>query len=316
MDTMNRDTMNTETMRAIRAHIRGGAESLHLEQAPIPVPADDEALVQVHAAAITYDELLWDQSWTRNGIDRTPIIPSHEISGTVAGVGAAVTDLSIGEDVYGLIEFDRNGGAAEYVTVRAADLAGKPASVDHVHAAALPLAALTAWQALCDHARLQAGESVLVLGGAGGVGGYVVQLAHHFGARVSATVRSSDTSEYVRELGADEVMVQAATGLFDVVIDTVGGSALAGAYSLVRDGGRLITLSAPPSPELRQGRNLRDEFFEVRPDRAELEQLAALVDGGTLRPQVGETFELAQAAAAYADRGRHGGRGKTVLVIR
>jgi NADPH:quinone reductase-like Zn-dependent oxidoreductase len=307
--------MGMDTMQAIRAHVRGGADRLVLEEAPIPVPAADEALVEVHAASITYDELLWDESWTRDGVDRTPIIPSHEVSGAVAAVGSAVTGLPVGQEVYGLIEFDRDGAAAEFVAVRADDLAGKPTTIDHVHAAALPLAALTAWQALFDHAHIEAGDSVLVLGGAGGVGAYVVQLAHHFGARVTATVRTSDSADYVTGLGADDVVVGPATGSFDVVIDTVGGATLAAAYPLVRDGGDLITLSAPPDPALSQGRNVRDEFFVVRPDRDELNQLAALIDNGSLKVQVGETFPLAQAAKAYADRGRHGGVGKTVLVV-
>ena len=305
-----------DTMRAVRAHRRGGAEQLTFERAPIPVPADDEVLIAVHAAAITYDELSWDESWTRAGVDRTPIIPSHEVSGTVAAVGAAVTDLSVGQDVYGLIEFDRDGAAADYVTAPANEIAAKPASIDHVYAAALPLAALTAWQALADHAQLVADESVLVLGGAGGVGAYVVQLAKHLGARVTVTVRDGDTEAYVRTMGADEVFVGTARGAFDVVVDTVGGPALAAGYSLVRDGGRLITLSAPPGPELRQGRNLRDEFFVVRPNRAELEELARLVDAGVLTALVGETFDLERTQQAYQDRGRHGGPGKTVLIVR
>jgi NADPH:quinone reductase-like Zn-dependent oxidoreductase len=305
-----------QSMQAIRAHARGGAEMLRLEQAPTPAPAADEALISVRAAAITYDELLWDESWSRNGVDRTPIIPSHEVSGTVAAVGDAVTGLSIDEAVYGLIEFDRDGAAAEYVAVRAADLAAKPKSIDHVQAAALPLAALTAWQALLDHAHLTAGESVLVLGGAGGVGAYVVQLAHHFGASVTATISTGDNADYVTALGANKVLVRDADGIFDVVIDTVGGPALAAAYPHVRDGGRLITLSAPPGPELSEGRDVQDEFFIVRPDRTELEQLATLVDAGTVKPLVGETFRLAEAADAYADRGRHGGPGKTVLIVR
>ena len=115
-----------DTMQAIRAHSRGGPDSLRLERAPVPVPEADEVLIEVHAAAITYDELLWDESWTREGIDRTPIIPSHEVSGTVAELGDRVRDLKIGQDVYGLIEFDRDGAAAQYVTVPAADLAVKP----------------------------------------------------------------------------------------------------------------------------------------------------------------------------------------------
>jgi NADPH:quinone reductase-like Zn-dependent oxidoreductase len=302
-------------MSAIRAHTRGGADRLHLEQAPIPEPQADEVLIEVHAAAITYDELLWDESWTRKGVDRTPIIPSHEVSGTVAGVGDQVTDLSIGQEVYGLIEFDRDGAAAQYVTAPAAELALKPSTVDHVHAAALPLAALTAWQALVDHAGLTAGESVLVTGGAGGVGAYVVQLARHLGAQVGATVTNSDSADYVRDLGAHDVFVLSAVGQFDIVIDTVGGAALTEAYAHVRDGGRLVTLSAPPEPEAKNGRDIRDEFFVVRPDRKALEEIAMLVDNGELKPLVGETFQLADTAAAYADRGRHGGPGKTVLMV-
>jgi NADPH:quinone reductase-like Zn-dependent oxidoreductase len=305
-----------DTMRAIRAHARGGPDRLGLEEAPTPVPSADEVLVGVHAAAITYDELLWDESWSRNGIDRTPMVPSHEVSGTIVAVGDAVTDLAVGQDVYGLIGFDRDGAAAEYVTVPAGDLAVKPRTIDHVQAAALPLAALTAWQALLDHAHLTAGESVLVLGGAGGVGAYVVQLAHHFGARVTATLNTVDTADYVRALGADEVSVQIADGTFDVVVDTVGGPTLAAAYAHVRDGGRLITLTAPPGAQLKAGRDIRDEFFIVRPDRAQLEQLATLVDAGMLRPLVGAVYQLANTAAAYADRGRHGGPGKTVLIVR
>ena len=304
-----------DTMQAIRAHSRGGPDKLRLEQAPVPVPEADEVLVEVHAAAITYDELLWDESWTREGIDRTPIIPSHEVSGTVGTLGDRVRDLKIGEDVYGLIEFDRDGAAAQYVTVPAADLARKPQSVDHIQAAALPLAALTAWQALLDHAQLRAGESVLVTGGAGGVGAYVVQLARHFGAHVAATVRTVDQVDYVTDLGASEVLLNP-TGQFDIAIDTVGGGALPAAYSCVRDGGRLVTLSAPPGPELRAGRDIRDEFFVVRPNRGQLEQIATLVDDGTLKPLVGETFALADTPTAYANRGRQGGPGKTVLVVK
>jgi NADPH:quinone reductase-like Zn-dependent oxidoreductase len=188
------------TMQAIRAHSRGGPDRLRLEQAPVPVPEAGEVLIEIHAAAITDDELLWDESWTRGGVDRTPIIPSHEVSGTVGKLGDRLSDLKIGEDVYGLIEFDRDGAAAQYVTVPAADLARKPRSVDHIQAAALPLAALTAWQALLDHAQLRAGESVLVTGGAGGVGAYVVQLARHFGAHVAATVSTVGQFDLVTDL--------------------------------------------------------------------------------------------------------------------
>ena len=159
------------TMMALRAHARGGPEQLVYEQAPAPAAGPGEALIAVHAAAITFAELTWDLEWTsRDGIDRTPVIPSHEMSGTVAGLGDGVAGLAVGDEVIGLVDFDRDGAAAEYVVMPAAGLAAKPPSVSHVQAATLPLAALTAWQALADHAALEPGEQVLVQGGAGGVG--------------------------------------------------------------------------------------------------------------------------------------------------
>jgi hypothetical protein len=154
------------TMMALRAHARGGPEQLVYEQAPAPSAGPGEALIAVHAAAITFAELTWDLEWTtRDGQDRTPVIPSHEMSGIVAGLGAGVAGLAAGDEVIGLVDFDRDGAAAEYVVMPAASLAAKPNSVSHVEAATLPLAALTAWQALADHAALQPGEQVLVQGG-------------------------------------------------------------------------------------------------------------------------------------------------------
>ena len=151
-------------MMALRAHARGGPEQLVYEQAPAPSAGPGEVLIAVHAAAITFAELTWDLEWTtRDGEDRTPVIPSHEMSGVVAGHGAGVARRP-GDEVIGLVDFDRDGAAAEYVVVPAASLAAKPQSVSHVAAATLPLAALTAWQALADHAALQPGEQVLVQG--------------------------------------------------------------------------------------------------------------------------------------------------------
>src|ERR1700761_6547139 len=192
-------------MTALRAHRRGGPEVLVAESAPIPVPAAGEVLVAVHAAAITFDELTWEETWTRNGFSRTPIVPSHEISGVVAEIASGVTDFEPGDHVYGLIPFDRDGGAADYVTAPADDLAAKPSTVSHTVAAALPLAGLTALQALVDQAQVQRGERVLVTGGAGGVGALTVQLAAQLGADVTATIRS-DAVELVRDLGARNVI--------------------------------------------------------------------------------------------------------------
>jgi NADPH:quinone reductase-like Zn-dependent oxidoreductase len=153
------------TMMALRAHARGGPEQLVYEQAPAPAAGLGEALIAVHAAAITFAELTSDLSWTtRDGTDRTPVIPSHEMSGTVTGLGVGVADLAVGDEVIGLIDFDWGGAAAEYVVMPAASLSAKPNSVSHVEAATPPLAALTAWQALVDHAALEPGAQVLVQG--------------------------------------------------------------------------------------------------------------------------------------------------------
>lgn len=304
------------TMRAIRAHTRGGPEQLRWETAPVPEPAAGEVLVAVHAAAITYDELTWDQSRMRDGVDRTPVIPSHEVSGTVAEVGPKVSWPTVGEDVFALTPFERDGAAAQYVVVPAGELAAKPATATHAEAAAVPLSGLTAWQALVDHTQVTPGQSVLIVGGAGGVGAYAVQIAAHLGARVTATVRTDADVAYASTLGADRVVVGVPPQEdFDLVIDAVGAPVLAGAYLAVRPGGQLITLTAPPDPELRRGRDVHDSFFVVHPDRDQLGRLAALVDAGVLRPQVGEVRPLADAAAAYAERGRNAGPGKTVLRV-
>ena len=220
-------------MMALRAHARGGPEQLVYEQAPAPVPGPGEALVAVHAAAITFAELTWDLSWTtKDGRDRTPVIPAHEMSGTVAGLADGVTGVAVGDEVYGLIDFDRDGAAAEFTTVPAADLAAKPRSASHAETATLPLAALTAWQALADYAALEPGERVLVHGGAGGVGAFAVQLAAILGGRVTATGRGGDAG-FVRDLGA-EAFISSGDGPvpagFDVVIDTVGGAVLDASY--------------------------------------------------------------------------------------
>lgn len=309
-------------MMALRAHRRGGPEVLDVERVPVPVPDGGEVLVAVHAAAITFDELTWPETWTRNGIDRTPIIPSHEVSGTVASVGRGVTEFAVGDEVYGLIQFDRDGAAAEYVNVPAADLAARPTSVSHVVSAALPLAGLTAWQALVDHAEVQPGERVLVHGGAGGVGALAVELAESLGADVTTTVRS-DAHDLVRGLGANHVIDTRseefdATGrVFDVVVDTVGGDTLNRSFGVLRPGGRLVTLSAPPPEGMAEEHDVRATFFIVVPDRGQLTRLAQYVDGDRLHVAIADTFTLQEGRAAFeSGRKPHRRPGKTVLVVR
>jgi NADPH:quinone reductase-like Zn-dependent oxidoreductase len=307
-------------MAALRAHRRGGPEQLVFERAPVPVPAAGEALVAVHAAAITFDELTWDETWTRDGVSRTPVIPSHEVSGVVREVASGVTDFAPGDEVYGLIPFDRDGAAAEYVCVPAADLAPKPSTVSHAVAAALPLAGLTALQALVDHAGVRPGETVLVHGGAGGVGALTVQLAAMLGARVTATVRS-DAGDLVRGYGAVRVIdVRTETfddAVYDVVIDTVGGETLDRSFPVLGRGGRLVTLSAPPPPVKADEYGVTATFFIVTSDRDQLDELAALVDSDRLRIELSQTFPLAEGREAFESRHSGGRRaGKTVLIVR
>ncbi|WP_204809057.1 NADP-dependent oxidoreductase [Mycobacterium riyadhense] len=309
-------------MRALRAHRRGGPEVLTVEHAPVPVPTAGEVLVAVHAAAITFDELSWEETWTRAGASRTPTIVSHEVSGVVADIAPDVTDFKVGDAVYGLIQFDRDGAAADFVAVPAADLAAKPTTVTHTVAAALPLAGLTAWQALVDHAAVQPGESVLVLGGAGGVGALTVQLAARLNAHVAATIRS-DAGDLVRGFGAQRVIdvrseaFDEVGATFDVVIDTVGGQTLDRSFAVLRPGGRLITLSAPPPDGKADEYGVTATFFIVAPDRRQLTELAALVDGGRLHVEIARTFPLDHGREAF-ESGRRPGRraGKTVLVVR
>ena len=295
------------TMRAVRLHAPGGAEELRLEQVATPRLQAGEALVRVHAAAITRDELEWP-------VDRLPAIPSYELSGLVADVAPDVEGLTAGEAVYGLSPFDRDGAAAEFVAVPAGVLAAKPQTLGHVESAALPLAGLSAWQGLFDHGCLAAGGRVLILGATGGVGHLAVQLARHSGASVVGTA-SPARSEWVRALGAHEV-VDPATPFedtldpVDLVLDTVGGGLLARSPAVVRSGGRIVSVAEQPAEGPVPG-----VYFVVVPNREQLAELAALVDGGELRPEIDSVFPLAEAPAAFERSMARDKRGKVVLRI-
>jgi NADPH:quinone reductase-like Zn-dependent oxidoreductase len=310
-------------MSALRAHRRGGPEVLVVERAPIPAPDSGEVLIEVRAGAITFDELTWEETWARDGQDRTPVIPSHEVSGVIAAKADDVTEFSVGDEVYGLIRFDRDGAAAEYVTAPAADLAPRPTSVSHVVAAALPLAGLTAWQALVDRADVQPGQHVLVHGGAGGVGALTVQLAIILGADVTTTVRSDAARDFAATLGADHVIdtrvqpFDEPDACYDAVIDTVGGDTLERSFEIICPGGKLVTLSAPPPPGKADAFEIDATFFIVEPDQAVLKTLAQYVDDARLHVAIAGTYPLADGRAAF-ESGRQPGRrpGKTVLTVR
>ena len=274
-------------------------------------------LVRVHAAAVTPTELTWLPTWTvRTGEPRRfPIILGHEFSGTIAAVGGGVKDVAVGDPVYGLNDWFGDGAQAEYCVARAAGVTWKPRSVDHVSAAATPISALTAWQGLIVRSHLAAGQRVLVHGAAGGVGVFAVQLARWRGAHVIGTASANNVA-LVRALGADEVIDYRTRRLedvvhgLDVVFDTVGGDTLRRSWGVLRPGGRLITIAA--SEEGSQDERTQAAFFIVEPRRAELEEVARLIDYGEVRPVIGAEFPLADALLAYRHKPA---RGKVVLRV-
>jgi NADPH:quinone reductase-like Zn-dependent oxidoreductase len=302
-------TTSARTMSAMCASSPDPA-SLTSETIPVPDPGPGEVLVEVHATAVTAGELSWPESW--------PAIPCHDLSGVVAETGSGVAGWRPGDEVYGLVAFDRPGAAAQYVTTSAADLAAKP-SVSHVEAASVPLGALTAWQALHEHARLQPGQHVLVHGGAGGVGIYAVQLASLYGARVTATASARD-AEFVAGLGADDVLDY--TRRFedhvhdvDVVVDPVGGEVMARSWPVLRSGGILVAIAEEPDGDHGGRDDVRDVYFVVKPDGGQLRELAALISKQQLRPAVSAVFELADLAAAFLAQRPARAPGKVIIKV-
>lgn len=299
------------TMPAIRLD-SPGLGGLVFEDVETPRLRAEEALVRVHAAAITRDELDWP-------VDRLPATPSYELSGVVAAVAPGVEAVAVGEPVYALTGFDHDGVAAVYAAVPARVLAPKPSTLDHVESAAVPLAALSAWQGLFDHGRLEEGERVLIHGAAGGVGHFATQLARWRGAYVLGTA-SRKSLDAARAFGAHEVLdgthgrFEEEVGPVDLVFDTVGGELLARSPAAVRRGGRLVSVAEEP-PQTPTGAELDARYFVVEPSREELVEIARLVDEGVLRPAIDSVFPLSEARAAFERSMAHGKRGKVVLRV-
>jgi NADPH:quinone reductase-like Zn-dependent oxidoreductase len=299
-------------MRAITVRDRdAGVAGFTLTDLPYPHAAENDVIVRVHVAGFTPGELDWPATWTdRAGRDRTPSVPGHELSGVVADLGFGTTGLTVGQRVFGLADWARDGTLAEFTAVEARNLAPLPADIDHTVAAALPISGLTAWQGLFVHAGLVAGQTILVNGAAGGVGSIAVQLAREVGAHVIGAGRAADR-EVVLGLGAQEFLDLAAdplSGEVDVVFDVIGGSVLAQSTAAVRPGGTVVTIAAPPTERPKDGRAV---FFVVEPDRAQLTELARRVRDGRLRVLVGDVRPLAEAADAFSGRRR----GKTIIQV-
>jgi NADPH:quinone reductase-like Zn-dependent oxidoreductase len=295
------------TMRAVRLRSPDGLQGLTLERIRVPDLAHGEALVRVHAAAITRDELEWPE-------DRLPATPSYELSGIVSVVAQDVERVRVGDAVFALTPFDRDGVAAEFAAVPAAVLAPKPQALDHVQAAAVPMAALSAWQGLLLHGELEAGQRVIVHGAAGGVGHLAVQLAAQRAAQVIGTTSSSTGAEFARSFGVHDVLDGAAIferGIdpVDLVFDTVGGDLLARSPQLLRQGGRLVTIAEEPPA------GVEAIYFVVEPDGEQLAKIGELVDEGALRPAIDSVFALEGFRAAFERTMASGKRGKVVLRV-
>ena len=299
-------------MRAITVSDRdAGVAGLTLTDLPHPHAAENDVVVRVHAAGFTPGELDWPGTWTdRAGRDRTPSVPGHELSGVVVELGYGTTGLTVGQRVFGLADWLRDGTLAEYTAVEARNLAPLPADIDHIIAAALPISGLTAWQGLFVHAGLTTGQTVLIHGAAGGVGSIAVQLAREIGAHVIGAGRAADR-ETVLDLGAQKFLDLGAdplAGEVDVVFDVIGGEVLARSIALVRPGGTVVTITAPPTERPKDGRAV---FFVVEPDRAQLADLAQRVRDGRLTVLVGDVRPLAETADAFGGRRR----GKTIIQV-
>lgn len=301
-------------MKAVTVRDReAGLAGMTFEELPYPHAAQNDVVVQVHAAGFTRGELEWPTTWTdRAGRDRTPSVPGHELSGVVVGLGFGTTGLEVGQRVFGMADWARDGSLAEYVAVEARNLAPLPADLDHVTGAALPISGLAAWQALFDHGRLTAGQTVLVHGVTGAVGSMAAQLARDAGARVIGTGRAN-AREAATSLGLDAfVDVEhdelEGVGPVDLVLDVIGGEILDRSAALVRPGGTLVSVAHPPKVRPENGRAI---FFVVEPDRARLADLADRVRAGHIAAAVGGVRPLSDAAAAF--RTASSAQGRTII---
>lgn len=313
-------TAAAETMKAVRIHAYGGAQSLVLDTIDRPTPGKGEVLVKTHAAGI--NPVDWK---IRDGMMgpalKLPFTLGHDISGEVEAVGEGVTAFKPGDEVFAYLALQRGGGYAEFAAVPVKELAKKPGSIDHVQAAAVPLAGLTAWQALFDKAELKPGQTVLIHAGAGGVGHFAVQLAKWKGAKVIATA-SSRNHEFLRSIGAD-VCVDYTKERFedvakdvDVVLDPIGGETQDRSLAVLKKGGVLVSIVQPPNPAKLKELNVRGLVMLVQPNGAQLAELAGLIESGKVKPHVSDTFPLAEAGKAQELSAAGRTRGKIVLKVR
>jgi NADPH:quinone reductase-like Zn-dependent oxidoreductase len=308
-------------MSVLRMHQFGGPEVLTLERAPRPTPGTGELLVRVHAASVNPVDTGIRETGIPGLADASlPYVPGFDLSGVVTEVGAGVTRFAPGDEIYAMLDLRRGGAYAEFAVVKEGEAAAKPARLSHSEAASLPLVALTAWQALFDIADLQSGQTVLIHGGAGGVGSIAIQLAKWRGAKVITTA-SGHNHDFVRALGAD-VAIDYRTQRFediatdvDVVLDSIGGETQLRSLATLREGGILVGLLGLTQAAQAPTRDVRASAMLVRPHAGQLAQIAALVDASALQAVVSHRFPWTAVADAHRQSETGRTRGKIVLEI-
>jgi NADPH:quinone reductase-like Zn-dependent oxidoreductase len=309
-------------MKAIRIHNYGGPEVLHYEDAPRPEPQAGEVLVRVHASGVNpidwkvregHMKDLWPHKF--------PLILGWDLSGVVEELGRDVSRFKIGDEIYSVPDPTRNGAYADYIVVREPELALKPTSLHHIRAAAVPLAALTAWQSLFDTAQLQPGQRVLIHAGSGGVGHFAVQLAKWKGAYVFATA-STKNQDFLRELGVDKAIdytqqrFEDVARNIDIVLDTIGGETQERSWSVLKKGGNLVSLVQLPSEEKAKALGVRAALLGAQPNGAQLAEIAKIIDSGKLAPIIDRILPLSEVRRAHELSQSGHTHGKIALRVR
>lgn len=309
------------SMKAVRVHGYGGSDVLVYEDAPRPSPGEGEVLIQVHATSVNpFDAAVRAGYMAAYFNPPLPVILGTDVSGVVAEVGPGVTNVAPGDSVYTRAGVTRDGAYAEYAVVPAADVAAKPATLDHIHSAAIPHVVLTAWKALIELAPISEGQTVLIHGAAGGVGHMAVQLAKLHGARVIGT--TSANADFLRELGADEVIDYTTTRFEDVVhdadivLDLIGGDTQERSWAVLKPGGILISTIQPPSEESAAAHGARHGFvYSAPPIGKTLTEVATMVDAGQIKPDVSKVLPLEKIREAHELIQSKHTRGKIVLRV-
>lgn len=307
-------------MHAMRLTGSATAPVLVEESVPKPQAGPDELLIRVYAAGVTPTELSWyPTSHTKTHENRSRAVPGHEFSGVIEAIGRNISGLNVGQEVYGMNDWFSDGAMAEYCLTQSSFVAPKPSHLTHVEAASVPIGALTAWQGLFDRAKLQAGERVLVHGGAGAVGIFAVQVARFRGAHVIVTA-SSRNIDFVAQLGAEQVIDYRAVRFedsvreIDVVFDTVGGDTLERSWGVLKPRGRMITIAAGNGEATDE--RVKQAFFIVEPNQMQLAKIGDLLEAGKLRTVVDAVVPLSRASEAYGGTiAERLGRGKLVVAV-